>query len=78
MSIGQTAYCAHRQIHVVRIDHDNGSFHDEWRCKDCAIAFWPNHEVKRLRRVLFSIAKNTCCGPCQEAALVAQKALEVD
>lgn len=73
-----TAYCAHRRIYVVRIDHEDGqSYHDEWRCQDCAIAFWPSYEVKRLRKVLFSIAKNTCCGTCQEAALIAQKALDV-
>lgn len=72
------ACCAHTQVKCVRIDHGNGGCHDEWRCADCSLAFWPSHEVKRLRKVLFSIAKNTCCGPCQEAALVAQKALDVD
>lgn len=33
-------------------------------------------EIERLREALQSIAKNTCCGACQEAALVARKALE--
>lgn len=33
-------------------------------------------EVKRLRAVLESIAKNTCCEGCQEAALVAREALK--
>jgi len=33
-------------------------------------------EVKRLRAVLESIAKNTCCEGCQEAALVASAALK--
>jgi hypothetical protein len=32
-------------------------------------------ELQSLRAALESIAKNTCCGPCQEAALVAQHAL---
>jgi hypothetical protein len=32
-------------------------------------------ELQTLRAALESIAKNTCCGPCQEAALVAQHAL---
>lgn len=30
---------------------------------------------KVLREALKSIAANTCCGPCQEAALVARAAL---
>lgn len=33
-------------------------------------------EVQRLRAVLESIAKNTCCEGCQEAALVARQALK--
>lgn len=33
-------------------------------------------EVKRLRAVLESIAKNTCCEGCQEAALVARAAMK--
>ena len=33
-------------------------------------------EVQRLRAVLESIAKNTCCEGCQEAALVARAALK--
>jgi hypothetical protein len=33
-------------------------------------------ERDRLREALGSIAKNTCCGKCQEAALVARAALE--
>lgn len=32
--------------------------------------------VKRLEEALRSIAKNTCCDRCQEAALIAKKALE--
>jgi hypothetical protein len=32
-------------------------------------------ENGRLRRALESIAENTCCGPCQEAATVAKAAL---
>ena len=35
-------------------------------------------EVQRLRAVLESIAKNTCCEGCQEAALVARAALKGD
>lgn len=31
-----------------------------------------------LERALRSIAANTCCGPCQEAALVAKSALKDD
>lgn len=33
-------------------------------------------EVERLREALQSIAGNTCCDSCQEAARVARKALE--
>ena len=33
-------------------------------------------EVERLREALSSIARNTCCDRCQEAALVARAALE--
>ena len=33
-------------------------------------------EIERLREALTSIASNTCCGGCQEAARVARKALE--
>jgi len=32
-------------------------------------------ENQRLREAIESIAKNTCCEPCQEAALVARQAL---
>ena len=32
-------------------------------------------EIERLREALQSIAKNTCCDTCREAALVARKAL---
>jgi hypothetical protein len=77
-SMTPTAYCAHTNVQVARIDHGDGSMHDEWRCRDCQIAFWPSYEVKRLRKVLFSIAKNTCCDRCNEAALLAQQALGVD
>jgi hypothetical protein len=33
-------------------------------------------ELDQYRSALESIAKNSCCEPCQEAALVAQKALQ--
>jgi hypothetical protein len=33
-------------------------------------------ENKRLREALQSIAANSCCDKCQEAALVARKALQ--
>jgi hypothetical protein len=33
------------------------------------------HYAQQLREALESIAKNTCCDRCQEAALVARKAL---
>jgi len=33
-------------------------------------------KIKRLREALESISKNSCCGDCQEAKLVARKALE--
>jgi hypothetical protein len=33
-------------------------------------------EIERLREALGSIARNTCCGGCQEAAMVARAALE--
>lgn len=33
-------------------------------------------EVERLCSRLQSIANNSCCGPCQEAKLVAREALE--
>lgn len=33
-------------------------------------------EIAQLRAALTSIAKNTCCDRCQEAALVARAALE--
>ena len=33
-------------------------------------------EVERLRAALNSIARNTCCGGCQEAARVAREAME--
>jgi hypothetical protein len=31
--------------------------------------------IKKLEGALRSISANTCCGPCQEAKLVAQAAL---
>lgn len=73
-----TAACAHVQITRQRVDREDGSVYNEWRCHDCRLDFWPSYEVKRLRRVLFSIAKNTCCETCHEAALIAQQALNVD
>jgi len=33
-------------------------------------------EIERLREALRSIASNTCCDRCQEAALVARAALQ--
>ena len=33
-------------------------------------------EIERLREALRSIASNTCCDRCQEAALVARAALK--
>ena len=33
-------------------------------------------EIERLREGLQTIADNHCCGTCQEAALVAKRALE--
>ena len=33
-------------------------------------------EIERLRAALTSIASNTCCNGCQEAARVARNALE--
>lgn len=35
-------------------------------------------QIERYQRALRSIAKNTCCGRCQEAALVAQDALGME
>ena len=37
-----------------------------------------SHEEDRLREALASIASNTCCDKCQEAALVAQSALDAE
>lgn len=37
---------------------------------------WAVREIERLRDALTSIASNTCCGGCQEAARVARNALE--
>ena len=34
------------------------------------------NEIERLREALQSIASNTCCEGCQEAALVARAALK--
>lgn len=42
----------------------------------CEIREQQAQEIARLRKVLESIAQNTCCGPCQEAKRVAQAALE--
>ena len=36
-----------------------------------------NTLVTRYRTALESIARNTCCEQCQEAALVAQNALDI-
>ena len=57
--------------------------------KDYALA-WENHllheqifvlteaKIERLQELLRSIASNTCCDKCQEAALVARVALKDD
>ena len=37
---------------------------------------WAVREIERLRKALTSIAQNTCCDGCQEAARVAREALE--
>lgn len=37
--------------------------------------FTQRREIERLRNALTSIASNTCCGGCQEAARVARNAL---
>ena len=37
---------------------------------------WAVREIERLRDALTSIASNTCCNGCQEAARVARNALE--
>lgn len=37
-----------------------------------------NEKIERLREALRSIASNTCCDGCQEAALVARAALKGD
>jgi hypothetical protein len=34
------------------------------------------HELERFRGTLTSIANNSCCTPCREAALVARAALD--
>ena len=50
---------------------DSASIGDAWNlCAEAA------DEIERLRAALRSIAKNTCCDRCQEAALVARAALE--
>lgn len=36
------------------------------------------YEIERLQEALRSIASNTCCDKCQEAALVARVALKDD
>ena len=38
--------------------------------------WWAMHEIEWLRSKLQSIATNTCCDSCQEAALVARNALD--
>lgn len=35
-------------------------------------------KANRYRDALLSISRNTCCGSCQEAALVAKEALNVE
>lgn len=51
---------------------------DEWqRGEACATKAWGDAERKLAvaREALNSIAKNTCCGDCQEAKRVAQEYL---
>lgn len=43
---------------------------------EAAIAASDSQYVKGLVEALKSIVKNTCCDKCQEAALVAQQALQ--
>lgn len=59
------------------------SSNDEWQLE---AADWIEHleetttmlgqRIEQLEAALKSIAKNTCCDKCQEAALVAREALE--
>jgi hypothetical protein len=50
--------------------YDNADYHRLHRAWCDSVA-----EVERLRAALKSIARNTCCDRCQEAALVAKAAL---
>lgn len=45
----------------------------QWGCPDCVAQM--RREIAALREALRSIANNTCCDRCQEAALVARAAL---
>lgn len=47
----------------------------EWEGKMAREAAEDRAEIKALRAALESIATNTCCDKCQEAALVAKAAL---
>ena len=44
----------------------------EWRVK----VDYQKGRAERFEAALKSIASNSCCGPCREAALVAQAALD--
>jgi hypothetical protein len=44
-----------------------------WRISSCLACVF--EQLRVYDEALTSIAGNTCCGPCQEAALVAKKAL---
>ena len=44
--------------------------------EECRNAFEAAHRIEKLEAALRSIAANTCCDSCREAALVARKALE--
>jgi hypothetical protein len=81
------ASCAHLQVGW-KTHEENGLTTGWWEClSGCHMRFIPSAlhaqavaaveaEVARLRQELRSIAANTCCDRCQEAALVAQLALD--
>ena len=49
---------------------------DEVRQITSEALLWAEKEIKRLREGLNLIANNSCCGTCQEAALIAKRTLE--
>jgi uncharacterized coiled-coil DUF342 family protein len=50
-------------------------YHDAWKEAQQEIE-WKTAEIDYLRVAMKSIADNTCCDSCQEAALVATEALK--